>query len=328
MESTMQWADRIGRRLKLRDVHILLAVVEVGTIAGAAKRLAISQPVVSKAIADLEHTLGVRLLERSRLGVVATPYGQALLQSGLSAFDELRRGVQEIEFLSDPTAGEVRVGATEPMVVGLLPAVISRLCRRHRRLTVDVVQAPTAATLHRELRERSVDFVIGRLAPASIEKDMSAEVLFNDPISVVTGSRSRWSTRRPLDLAELMEEWWVLPRPDAPASAIIAETFRARGLGLPRAAVLCNSIQLQNALLATGPFLTLLPRSLLHFGAKRLSIKVLPVKLPALQGPVGILMLKNRTPSPVARLLIDGIHEMAKPLVAGLSADRRCAIAS
>jgi DNA-binding transcriptional LysR family regulator len=179
MERTMQWPDRIGRRLKLRDVHILLAVVEAGTMAEAAKRLAISQPVVSKAIADLEHILGVRLLERGRLGAVATPYGRALLHSGLAAFDELRRGVQEIEFLSDPTAGEVRIGATEPMVIGLLPAVISRLCRRHRRLSVDVVQAPTTATLHRELRERTVDFVIGRLAPASVEKDMSAEALFN-----------------------------------------------------------------------------------------------------------------------------------------------------
>jgi DNA-binding transcriptional LysR family regulator len=149
---------------------------------------------------------------------------------------------------------------------------------------------------------------------------MSAEVLFNDPISVVAGSRSRWSSRRSLDLAELMDELWVLPRADAPASAIIADTFQACGLELPRAAVVCNSIQLQNALLATGPFLTLLPRSLLRFGAKRLSIKVLPVKLPALHGPVGMLTLKNRTPSPVARLFIDGIREMAKPLAAGLSA--------
>src|SRR5262245_13823888 len=137
----MQWTDRIGRRLKLRDVHILLAVVESGSMVGAGKQLSISQPVVSKAIADLEHALGVRLLERSRNGIEATSYGLALLRSGLAAFDELRRGVQEIEFLTDPTAGEVRIGATEPMAMGLLPIAIDRLCRLHPRLAVDVVQA-------------------------------------------------------------------------------------------------------------------------------------------------------------------------------------------
>jgi len=98
MEGSVQWQDRIGRRLKLRDVNILLAVVECGSMARAAERLAVSQPVVSKAIADLEHSLGVRLLDRSRQGIESTSYGQALLQRGLAAFDELRQGVKDIEF--------------------------------------------------------------------------------------------------------------------------------------------------------------------------------------------------------------------------------------
>src|SRR5947209_5426085 len=106
----MQWPDRIGRRLKLRDVHVLATVVEQGSMARAAQRLSISQPVISKAIAELEHTLGVRLLDRNRHGVELTAYGKALLDSGLAAFDELRRGVQKMEFRADPNAGEVRIG--------------------------------------------------------------------------------------------------------------------------------------------------------------------------------------------------------------------------
>src|SRR5690349_5886170 len=79
----MQWKDRIGRRLKLQDMHSLLAAVESGSMAKAAEHLAISQPVVSRAIASLEHTLGVRLLERSRSGIEPTLYGRALLTHGL-----------------------------------------------------------------------------------------------------------------------------------------------------------------------------------------------------------------------------------------------------
>ena len=115
----MQLADRIGSRLKLRELHILLAVAECRSMAKAAHDLAVSQPVVSKTIADLEAALGVRLLDRSRQGIVPTPYGRALLHRSFAAFDELREGVKEIEFLTKPTTGDVRVGALVGAVAGL-----------------------------------------------------------------------------------------------------------------------------------------------------------------------------------------------------------------
>ena len=122
----MDWEDRIGRRLKLRDVNILLTVVQSGSMAKAAETLAVSNPVVSKAISDLEHTLGVRLLERSPQGVEPTVYGRALLDRGAAAFDELKQAVKHIEFLADPTAGEVRIGASIAMSAGFIAAVTDR----------------------------------------------------------------------------------------------------------------------------------------------------------------------------------------------------------
>src|SRR3954468_15194910 len=92
MMATKQGMERIGRRLKLRDLRILMAVVESGTMGKGAKHLAISQPVVSKAIADMEHALGVRLLDRSQQGVEPTPYGRALIKRGIAIFDEMRQG--------------------------------------------------------------------------------------------------------------------------------------------------------------------------------------------------------------------------------------------
>jgi DNA-binding transcriptional LysR family regulator len=79
----MQWDDRIGRRLKLRDLHILLAVAQCGNMSKAARHLAVSNPVVTKAVADLERTLGVRLLDRTPHGTEITVYGRALLDRGL-----------------------------------------------------------------------------------------------------------------------------------------------------------------------------------------------------------------------------------------------------
>jgi len=287
----MNWEERIGRRLKLRDVHILLAVVEWGSMAKAAERLSISQPVISKTIADLEHTLGVRLLDRNRLGAEPTPYGRALLRRGLAAFDELRQGVKEIESLTDPTAGEVRIGATEAMAAGLLPVVVDRLYRRHPRLTVNITQAPTGASLYHGLRERTVDLIVGRLLSPRPEKDLNTEILFDDPQRVVAGKQSPWAVRRKIGLAELIDEPWVLPRPGTPARELFDNAFRASGLDVPHRVAACNSMQMYNALLATGNFLTMLPHSVLHFGGKQFSLKILPVKLMSQSGPVGVVIL-------------------------------------
>jgi hypothetical protein len=100
------WEDRIGRRLKLRDLHILSAVVQWGSMAKAATHLSMTQPAISDAIASLEGALGVRLLDRSSRGVEPTIYTNALLKRGLVVFDELRQGIRDIEFLANPTAGE------------------------------------------------------------------------------------------------------------------------------------------------------------------------------------------------------------------------------
>ena len=110
----MDWVDRIGRRVKLRDLHVLLAVTQWGSMAKAARHLATSQPVLSKTIAELEHTLGVRLLDRGPHGVAPTIYGRALIGRGLAIFHELREGIKEIEFLADPAAASCASPAPRP----------------------------------------------------------------------------------------------------------------------------------------------------------------------------------------------------------------------
>ena len=203
MIATKQGTERIGRRLKLRDLRILMTVVECGTMGKAAERLAISQPVVSKAIADMEHALGVRLLDRSQRGVEPTPYGRALVKRGIAIFDEMRQGIEEIEFLSDPTAGEVRIGATDAINAAIVAPVIDRLSRQYPRMTFHVV-AGVPAPLRQELAARNVDFVISRFA-RPVGEEYSEEILFHDALVVVTGPNNPLTRRRKIELAELLE---------------------------------------------------------------------------------------------------------------------------
>jgi len=108
----LKWTDRIGRRVKLRDLHIVLAVAEAGSMTRAAEELAGSYPVVSKTISESERTLGVRLFDRSIAGVQPTHYGRALLKSGVAVFNEMRMGLQQIESIKRPNAGELRIGSS------------------------------------------------------------------------------------------------------------------------------------------------------------------------------------------------------------------------
>jgi DNA-binding transcriptional LysR family regulator len=312
----MQWSDRVGRRLKLRDLHILLAVARSGSMGKAAADLAISQPAVSKAIADVEHAVGLRLLDRGPQGIRPTLYGQALLQCGVVVFDELRQGVKQLEFLTDPTAGELRIGCNETLSAGFVSAVLDRLSRQYPRATFHLVPADRATLLNRELRQRTVELAVTNTLGLDMEKDIEVEVLFEDRFVVLAGAESKWVRRRKFTLAEAIDEAWVLPPPDSLPGLSIAEVFRASGLEPPQAHVVSFSIPLHHHLLATGRFLTMLPMSMLRFG-KHLPLKLLPVATPENTYPTGIVTLKNRTLGPLAQRFMDCAREVARPLRTG-----------
>ena len=314
----MRWDHRIGRRLKLRDLHTLSAVAERKSMAKAAADLALTQPAITKAIAAMEHTLGVKLLDRTTRGVELTPYGRTLLKWSDVILDNLNQAVREVDFLRDPTAGDLRIGAIAPMLQGLLPAILDHLTRRYPRIAFQVFPGSNAAEQYRALRDRKIDLIVGRLVQTASEEDLDPERLFDELMHVVAGVHNPMVRRRSLRLADLVNVPWVLPTPDPGPDSVawpwVVQAFRAEGLDVPQAQIASNSVPLQVALLTTGRFLAMLPRSLVHFAGDSLSIRILPVKLTVKPPPVGIVTLKKRTVSPVTRLFIECAREIAKPL--------------
>ena len=308
----MQWDARIGRKIKLRDLHILLAVVQAGSMAKAGIQLAVSQPAVSKAIAEMEHALGVPLLDRGSRGVEPTRYGRAIIKRSLAVFDELKQGIKEIEFLSDPTVGEISIGSTEPLSAGLVTRVIDRLSSQHPRMSFQVLQSDPA-TLLRHLSERNVEIVLARMSDRRVDEHMNADILFEDAAVVVAGAQSRWMRRRQITLADIVNERWVLYS-DSIFGRVMTKAFHENGLEPPRAAVITLSHSMRTNLVATGHFLSMLPAHALKFSTKHTGIRALPIELPSTKQPIGLFTLKNRALSPLAQLFIDCAHEVAKPL--------------
>src|SRR6186997_509799 len=284
---------RIERRVCLRDLRVLVSVIESGSMGKAAKLLATSQPAISRSIADLEHAFGVRLLERSAYGVEPTPYGRALLQRGIAMFDELGQGVKDIGFLADPSVGDLTIAASIALAEGLVCSVMSDLSRRYPRLNFDVLASDTA-TAYRALLDRKVDLAVVHVIDPIATEHMHVETLLRDPHVVVAGVRNPLLRRRRIKLSDLVDEPWAMPPPGSPYCTVVLEAFRTSKLKMPRSAV-SSTLPVRTTLLATGNFLSMVPWSVMQFPPKNLLLRTLPIDLPATARPVALVTLKNRT---------------------------------
>jgi DNA-binding transcriptional LysR family regulator len=301
----MEPIERILTRLSLRDLRIVAAVANAGSIGKAARQLAISQPVVSKAVSDLERELGLTLFQRSPAGVEPTAYGQALIKCSMVVFDDIRQGLDQLRFLCDPTVGELNVGCTEPLAAGFVPHVIRHLSRTSPRITFNVIPADSITLRNRKLAERNIELAVALMGPSDAELD--EQFLFDDRFVILAGRQSAWARRRKITLSDLVHERWVLP----PAGAhVLAAAFRELGLEPPLPHVLSFSIPLHQHLLATGRYISALPSSMLRFG-RMVPGTPLRVKLPAISRPVGVLTLKGRSIGPIASKFIEAAKLVA-----------------
>ena len=314
MPRISQWEDHIGRRLRLRDLFVFFTVVERGSMSKAAAQLGVSTPSISALITALEQTLGVRLLDRTAKGVLPTHYGRALLSRAHAAFDELRQGLRDIEFISDPAAGEVRIGCSE-LLMPFLVRVIEYISRQHPRLHFHVQEARWPTVEFPELLERKIDLTFARLAsfprPGRLHDELQAEVLFDDPFCAVVGLHSKWAHRRRLDLAELSNERWLSTPPDVLAGRFVTEAFEASGLQPPRPAVATSSTYVRGTLASRGDYIAVVPRSMLILDKQRHALRRLPITLSAKPSPVAIVTLKNRSLTPTVLKFIETARQIA-----------------
>jgi len=311
----MDEIGRIERRIGLHNLRVLMAVVTAGSMGKAAKILATSQPAVSRSIAELEHALGVRLVDRGARGIEPTPYGQALLKRGTAVFDELQQGIKDIRSLADPTVGDLTIGASIAITEGLICSVISRLARRYSRLSFQV-HATDTATAYQALLDRKIDLAVVHLIHPPAEDVMNVEPLLQDPHVVVVGAQNPLARRRRVALAQLMEEPWTLPLADQPYGSVVHEAFRAEGLAVPPV-VVGSTLPLRTALLMTGQFLSMVPRVVMQFPPKSRLFKILPIDLAGTARPLALVTLKNRTLNPAAQIFADAVRVIAKSLAAG-----------
>lgn len=303
--------DSVLRQVTLRELRLLLAVARSGSILKAAEEIGLTQPAVSRAIAGLEGTLGVRLFDRTNRGVEETPQGRILLDRTRVMFAEMRLAVEEIEALSDANTGEVRVGGTPAMCGGLLAHAISRVVAG-RPAVRHQVEEMEAERLAAGLRARTLDLAIGREPMVKADGEIAFEHLFDDRLFIVVGQRHPLASRAKVQVEWLSDARWLLPAPGTQTHRQVDDALRRRGVSLPPAAVTTMSVLMRHQLLQSGAFVTAMHGSALRH-AMLPGIRVLPIELEATIS-IGISRLKGRTLVPAADAFIAVLREVAKPL--------------
>jgi DNA-binding transcriptional LysR family regulator len=311
----MKWDNRIGRRLRLKDLHTLQTVAEVGSMAKASERLALSQPAISKAVSDMEHVLATSLLDRSARGVALTEAGRLLIERTRVVFDEIGQGVADIERLSDPTRGIVKIGTAEP-VASVVSQIISHLVKKYPRVGYDVLVSDLD-TLIGELRQRARDVVVARWTASPMADDLGVQPLFKSPLAVMAARGHPLLGRKKLSLADLMNERWTLSPADSFLGRTVVDLFRRRKLPLPLVVVTTISIHMRLDLLASGGFLTILPAQMLRSPAERAWLRALDVDLHDSLQPIAAITLKKRRVGGAVKLFEQASVEVCRNLANG-----------
>ena len=243
-----------------------------------------------------------------------TSYGSALLRRSIAAFDELRQGIKDIEYLSDPTVGDLRLGCPESIAAGFLQPIIERFATSYPRVVLDV-DTVNAASFSPKLRERTLDLMLTRggwpLDAPTLDEDFILETLFNDNLVVAVGSGNPLARRRKLSWADLADQPWVLTDWNY---RLVVEAFNAHGMKPPPVHMKTLSVHLRAHMAATRNCVTTIPRSVLLLHGEHLRLKTLPVELPSRSWPIMAVTVRNRMLNPIVERFLEDARSVSRSL--------------
>lgn len=297
------------RRLKLRHLTVLVAISQHGSLTAAAAALRMSQPAVSKWLADVEAALGVRLFIRGRQ-LRATPYAEVLLRHAERMLGGARRMHEEVEAVHRGASGIVRIGAMMVAAPVLLPRVVSRLRLEDSALRVVVIE-DIAVGLWPRFERNELDLVVGRLDEHVLGEGYPLESLYEDPHCVIAGPHHTLARRRKPTWQEAARYPWVLPPVATPLRRAIDVTFADAGLPAPRPWLESVSFTTNQVILRESDCLGVSSRSAARYYQSLGVLKALPLELTSGIGPVGMVW-RDAQPSPNVQRVLAALRAEAK----------------
>lgn len=301
----------ITRKFRLRHVELIAEAYDCRSILKASRRLNLTQPTVTKALHDVESTLGLKLFERSNRGLEPTVYGEIFARHAKIVLAQLRHAAEELESLRAGYSGKVTVGTLLAASASILPDAIALLKKERPGVTISVMVG-TYDILMPSLLVGDLDMVLGRLPEEGRSRALVYEEFYAEPICVVSRRAHPLARKRRLALKELANEAWLLPLPETELRRQLERAFVDAGAPLPRNVIESVSVLTNRALLRKSDCIGIMPYHVALDDVEQGLLAILPVKLKRIESPVGAILRAPGHLPPAASALLDCLRVAAR----------------
>ncbi|NKW78543.1 LysR family transcriptional regulator [Rhodobacteraceae bacterium R_SAG7] len=306
--------ERALTRLKLRQLRLLVAVGQHGSIQNAARDLNISQPAATKMIQDLEVDFEVKLFERTNRGVVPTVFGDSLIRHGKLIFAQVSNAAQELDDLNEGNSGRVVVGTLLAASPSLLPMAVERVLQDRPKVAIKIVEG-THEVLMPGLLSGEIDMVVGRLPSHRHRENITQEKFFDERILAVVGPQHPLAFESNLTFDDIRPHGWILPPIETTLRRQTDQFFIRQDQYMPQTAIESVSYLANRALLRSHDFIGLMPAHVAALDIENGLLTPLDWGVPFGAGPVGVSYRGQQSLSPAGGALLAALHAAAAEIV-------------
>tara|TARA_R110002020_G_scaffold15143_57_gene54052 strand:- start:2765 stop:3679 length:915 start_codon:yes stop_codon:yes gene_type:complete len=298
----------IPARVKFRHLQCFLQTARLGGVAKAAENLGVSQPAVSKALAELEEILGVQLMERSRAGVALTPVGEMFLRYAAASIAALRQGLDGVSRSQMTQETRLTVGVLPSVAGRVVPAAVDRFRQAQPGVTLKLVSGPNLHLLD-QLRLGALDLVLGRLGAPETMMGLSFLHLYSETVSFAVRPGHPLVARP--DLARIVDYPVLFPDPEAAIRSIVERYLIANGIGHIPDRIETVSNDFGRAYTRRSDAVWIISSGVIAIDVADRMLEVLPFDVSDTSGPVGVTTRADAEVPPATRFLIDAIRHVA-----------------
>ena len=294
-------------RVSVRQLRLVAAIAEDGSMVRAAETVGLTQSAVTKAVRDLERDLGVDLFVRGNRGVTPTIYGEALVRHAQRVLAQLAHAAGEIDDLAQGAGGRLAIGTLLAGAAWLAPRAIAQLRAEHPRVVVDVIEG-TNDQLQPMLLRGDLDMVVGGLSELRRRPGVRQEAIYSEEIAILVRPTHFLARRDHLSLGDLQEADWILPPPEARLRQQLDRAHFDAGLDPPRCAVQSVSLLTNRRLLCDSDLIGVWPMGVAADELAQGRLVLLPIRRNEIVWPVGVLTRKQARLSPAAEALLSTLR--------------------
>ncbi|MPS28321.1 LysR family transcriptional regulator [Pigmentiphaga sp.] len=299
-------------RLRLRHLRLLVVMDDVRNVGEAARRMATTQPAVSRMLAELEDMVGARLFERTSKGTFPTVHGASMIRHARWVLGDLERMGREWSEPGGLGVETLSLGINSSSAAFLVPRTLLRLEERAAGINVLVREGSIEALLP-DLQTRKLDLVVARLGAGTAGPGLATRILCEEPMCVCGSASHPLASRKRPSWKELAAYPWIMPPRGSPVRAGLDMLFQRADVR-PASRVESASVLNNMVLMDNSHALSVMPRAVAAYHARRHALAILAVELPPVFGPIGVIRHDSLEPSPAMLALVDCLEEEAKAL--------------